>query len=286
MVWDLRFCKIINGKFTFEGKFDELTLAYLDFDNNYIMMYIEPCNLKLNIKMGQTYSYKLSGTEVGKENLELRKETELYEIVRYEKFAISYNLLDQVNLTDDISVKDSLRNIFYENSKERSAKGEKTYKAILPEYSKKSLIEKLVYRQIQQNKKQTGGLVVSIAPDFVRTDTLTNEITKFSDLRNKGYILFDFWANSCGPCIKEISALKEINNKYNKGQLRIVSISCDEYKNNWVRAIGQYKLEDWPQILSLAYSDNRLFNDDISNIYGIEYIPIFILIDRQGKIIT
>lgn len=123
--------RVVDSKFTFEGKLDGLTLAYLDFDNDYIKMFIEPSTMELHIDKDKPYMYELSGTQVDKENKELREETELYEKFKYEKFAVAYSLIDQINSTENASAKDSLKKIFYENSEERSVNGEKTSKVIL-----------------------------------------------------------------------------------------------------------------------------------------------------------
>ena len=60
--------KILNGKFLFEGKIDDLTAAELCFDDPYVVIsariYLEPTTMKLQINKSQPYAYKLSGTKV------------------------------------------------------------------------------------------------------------------------------------------------------------------------------------------------------------------------------
>jgi thiol-disulfide isomerase/thioredoxin len=293
---------------------------YTEID--YIETYIEPCSMKLNIDADHPQAYELSGTQSYMENLELRKETEQYNKFRHQKSAVAYKLADRMYLAKAASEKDSLREILYKYSKEISNNNKKMYRIYidfvskhntyliapallyniacadfvhmdtinslynnLPDHLKTGLMGKLAYRQIQMRERQTGGQVESIAPDFVRVDYF-GDIIKLSDFKNKSYVLLDFWASWCGPCIKEIPTIKDIYSKYNKDRLKIISISTDEDKNSWLGAIEKYNLKDWPQILSIAHSDNRLFDEDISNIYGIEYIPTFILINKQGKIVA
>ncbi|MDR2951496.1 MAG: AhpC/TSA family protein [Prevotella sp.] len=313
--------KVVDGKFTFTGKLDGLTYAYLDFDNDYIQMFIEPSNMELHIDKEQSYMYKLSGTQVDKENQELQEEVISYSKFWLENSTIVSDLFKQLNSTENLRVRDSLMNIIRNHSEKLTlnAKG-KHLKYIdfvsrhtrfqispallfsvarselvssdtilsvynsLPEELKTSLMGKLAYRQIIYQQSKGMASAGDIAPDFTKTDLSGNNI-KLSDFRDKKYVLLDFWASWCGPCVKEIPNLKEIYNKYN-GRLQILSISADENKDDWLQAVEKYQLKEWPQILDLAHSDGRLFDIGISDVYKVEFLPTVFLIDKQGKIIA
>lgn len=313
--------QISDGKFVFEGKIDGLTLAYINFDNSYAEIYIEPCRMKLSFDIDKIYAYELSGTSVDKENSELRKMIEPYDKIGCEKSAIAGGLVDQINSADNSSARDSLINIIRGYSKELSDNNIKRCELILdfvskhntyqiapallysvsrldfmnmdaiksvynsfPEKLKISPMGKLVYRRIQQLENKPGGMVGDPAPDFERENTLEQTI-RLSDSRDKSYVLLDFWASWCGPCIKEIPNLNNIHRKYGD-KLQIISVSTDEDKNSWYQAIEKHDLKNWPQILSTAYSDGRLFNEDVSDMYSVEYLPTFVLIDKEGKVVA
>jgi thiol-disulfide isomerase/thioredoxin len=318
---------IKDGKFMFKGSMNELTAAFLDYENTFVSIYLEPVIMELKLNKNRPWEYELSGTKAELENIVLREKLKLKEEELYKESLIAHDIVEQINLNTEItSVRDSLINLMKISSAKltvikkqmdrirlnyilenktskiapylvytmvkRESVGLDTLKNAydnLSKDTKMTMLGRLALIQIEHTKKLINGKHIiegSIAPDFIRTDILMNNIIKLSDFQNKNYVLLDFWASWCGPCIKEIPTLKEVYRKYKKEQLVIISISADENRNDWHKAIKKYKLEDWPQISGLAYSDGRLFNDDISDIYGIEYIPTFILIDKQGKVVA
>jgi len=314
--------KIINGKFLFRGDIDELTAAELCFDDSNVVisarMYLEPTTMKLRINKNQPYAYQLSGIKVEKENIELRRELEPYEKVNYQNEKFADSIVGQIRLHENNTlVQDSLLNYLRQYLVEQKI-GDKmnkttldfilkhpTYQIVpdllylltksesipidtiksiynsLPEQSKTSLMGKLAYKQIEYvaNKKDTS--VGNIASDFTRKDFLGRTV-KLSEFRDRNYVLLDFWASWCMPCIEGIPKLKDLFSKYSGKGLTIISISLDNDNNSWLNAIHKYQLEIWPQIL--AVKDKNF--DDLSFIYNVQAIPHFILIDKHGKIIA
>jgi peroxiredoxin len=326
--------KIINGKFLFEGKINELTAASLCFTepHNVILsasIYLEPTSMKLRIDKNQPYAYELSGTKVEKENIELRKEMEPHEKIFQKKLEYLNDLLTQIQLNDNNpSIKDSLNNelgqffadqtlgpkmiktrldfisrhnnyriipdLLYWLANEESIPID-TLKSIynsLPEQSKVSLMGELAYKKIEYQelirKKEENALVGSIAPDFTMKDT-SGKTIRLTEYQNKNYVLLDFWASWCGPCIKEIPKIKNLYEKYNKTELKMISISLDTDSNKWLNAINKYKLDQWPQILNVQNENESAFyinKEDLGFLYNVDAIPHFILIDKQGKVMA
>lgn len=317
---------IINGKFRFISNIDELTAAYLRFDNTNVRLYLEPVSMMLELNKNRPWEYKLSGTNVESENIALKEKLKFKEEELHKEMSIAYNTIEQIKLQNgNTSERDSLINFMKNNTAKRIAIGRQmdkirlnyvlehrtsriapdliylvakrcsigidTIKAAykdLPENSKTTLMGKLASKQIEQTEKLINRKNImsgSIAPDFEGIDISGKKI-QLSELYKENYVLLDFWASWCKPCLEEIPKIKKIKKSYANKRLKIISISSDENKEQWESAIGKYELDDWTQILSKADSDNNYFSNDISDIYGVEYIPHYFLIDSQGKVVA
>jgi thiol-disulfide isomerase/thioredoxin len=85
-----------------------------------------------------------------------------------------------------------------------------------------------------------------------------------------------FWASWCSPCIKEIPLLKNIQRKYAGKGLHIVSISIDENKEQWQKALAQEK-PGWQQLMI----SNELMEKTMA-LFGFVTIPLVIFTDSSG----
>ena len=110
------------------------------------------------------------------------------------------------------------------------------------------------------------------APDFIMTDTAGNE-KKLSDFKGQP-IYIDLWATWCGPCIQESPAFKALSQKY--PDILFLQISRDEQRGAWLNYIS-HKNSPLTQYNSV---DLQLVDG-----WQLFYIPRFILIDKEQKII-
>ncbi len=95
------------------------------------------------------------------------------------------------------------------------------------------------------------------------------------------YVLLEFWATWCGPCMKEVPYLKEVYNRFRDKGFEIYSISIDEEadKGKWIQTI-QEKEMGWTNVL-------RTDAKSTTEAYGVQGIPANFLIDcSTGKIIA
>ena len=111
------------------------------------------------------------------------------------------------------------------------------------------------------------------APDFKVKDIKGNSYS-LNKLRGK-FVLIDFWASWCAPCMREMPNIKAISDKYPKDKLEIISVSLDKNQGNFTAALLKAGM-NWTQV----------FNDwEIVNSYAIGIVPQVFLIDRKGIVV-
>jgi peroxiredoxin len=142
------------------------------------------------------------------------------------------------------------------------------------EFSKSKYAQEL-HKRIEVLGKTAIG---SIAPDVVLQDPFGKTIS-LSSLRGKT-VLVDFWASWCRPCREESPNLVKAYNKYKTRGFEVFSVSLDDNRDAWQKAINDDKLL-WTHV-----SDLMKWNSSVVNLYNIESIPFTVLIDADGKIIA
>lgn len=96
-------------------------------------------------------------------------------------------------------------------------------------------------------------------------------------LRGK-VVLIDFWATWCGPCRAAMPHLKRLYADFRARGLELVGVSIDEEREPVVQFVGKERLP-WPII-----HDNAAGADSLATRFGVEAIPLVILVDRNGVI--
>lgn len=112
--------------------------------------------------------------------------------------------------------------------------------------------------------------------DFTVTNAQGTQ--SLSDYVGKGrYVLVDFWASWCGPCLLETPNIVELYEKYHKKGLDILGVAVWDKPEDTQKKIEELGLP-WPQIIDAQ----RIPTD----IYGIQGIPHIILFGPDGTIVA
>ena len=115
------------------------------------------------------------------------------------------------------------------------------------------------------------------APNFTLTDMSDRPYT-LKDFRGK-YLLIDVWGVSCGPCIKELPALKEIKTEFHDANITFVQVNLDGTRDAWIRRIKELNLD------GLQFMAKDGWQSEFRKAYEIDQVPTFVLIDRDGRFI-
>lgn len=119
-----------------------------------------------------------------------------------------------------------------------------------------------------------GQVAAEIALPAVNGDTL-----RLSSLRGK-VVLLDFWASWCGPCRVANRGLSKIYSKFKDKGFEIYSVSLDEKKEDWLKAIKKDKIT-WLQVI-----DPGGWETPTARMWRVEALPTSYLIDRDGRLIA
>ena len=119
--------------------------------------------------------------------------------------------------------------------------------------------------------------VGGIAPNFKAMTPDGKELSLY-DLRGH-IVLLDFWASWCGPCRAENPHVKELYEKYHDAGLEVISVSLDDKKDKWLKAIEQDGLP-WIHV-----SDLQAWGNPLVKMLGIQGIPYLIVLDKDNRIV-
>ena len=123
-------------------------------------------------------------------------------------------------------------------------------------------------------------LALGAAAEEFQAPTLSGDSFRLSDLRGK-IVLLDFWASWCGPCRRDNPTLTNIWREFSGPQFTIVSVSLDEDRSAWAKAIQKDGL-DWPYHVSHL----KGFDDPVALQYGVKSIPTKYLLSEEGTVIA
>lgn len=137
---------------------------------------------------------------------------------------------------------------------------------------------------------QADGANASKAVDFDFVD-FSGRTRKFSEFYGK-YVLLDFWASWCTPCLADIPKLKDLYEKYKTSGFEIVGMDSETIGDEApdpsfatetakrARQIVASRGVTWTQATSVTAVPVAV------KVFGVKSLPTKILLDRNGIIIA
>lgn len=205
---------------------------------------------KVQVSFANPQEYKVQGQEVNEEYNAINKNTLPAFVGKY----IAYPIGEQ---------------LFLVMGEEFGAEqAEQILKQARPEFVQSEQVQAILERlSVRQAEKYVD----------VELDDLKATKVKLSDYVGKSeYLLVDFWASWCPPCIAEIPHIASAYAKYKDKGFHVVSISVDEQESDWKSAIATHNMP-WVQL--------RDVSGNAATTYGVTSIPYTLLLDKEGKIV-
>jgi thiol-disulfide isomerase/thioredoxin len=101
----------------------------------------------------------------------------------------------------------------------------------------------------------------------------------FNSLKSK-YLVIDFWASWCKPCIANIPAMNQMINEYKSDSIQFISVSLDKDLTQWRQSLAKNKFA------GVQLSDPNGFKGLIAIYCKVLWVPKYIIADKNGQIIN
>lgn len=115
------------------------------------------------------------------------------------------------------------------------------------------------------------------APDFKLTD-ITGNFKSLSDYKGQ-FVVINFWATWCSPCIKSIPEKNKLYQEYHNKGIVLINVCVDPEKVKWRELIKENNFQGVHLICSGDWIDL------IQKSYYINTIPHYTLVNKNGEII-
>ena len=151
--------------------------------------------------------------------------------------------------------------------------------------------EELEYNAPEEDSLKQLELVAEGQPvphgEFTAMDE--NKVT-IASFKGK-YVVIDFWATWCAPCLEEAPIFEEMANKYAANNISFITMSVDQDKADWKEFITEKSwignhywlgMNEEDPFFSLVYSEHMIENLPVNLVS----LPKYIILSPTGKILS
>ena len=301
-----------NGRFAFRGKVDAVSSALLANDlrrmqigsSTFTMLWLEPADMAFACPTGDLREFTMTGSRTQDEQAELdrlkaavteemqplaeaaaaaRDEAEREAMMeKMRPLQEKAQAVEQEFMRSHPDSYVSLQLLMYQTSRMDYEEA----RAIYDGFSDRVKACRMAAQVLAEINALQLGVPGTEAYPFETTD-IDGKPFRLADLRGK-VVLLDFWASWCAPCRASNPHLKDLYAEYKDKGFEIVCIADDDSSlDAWHKAIEKDGIGAFRHVLrGLKWKDGKPDKStDISDRYGIHFLPTKILVDKDGMII-
>lgn len=133
--------------------------------------------------------------------------------------------------------------------------------------------------------KQTSNLVQVSKPAIDFTFEVDGKEVKFSEYTKGKIVFLNFWGTWCGPCVREIPAIMEIQKEMAKDVV-VIGIACERRPNDKPKVVQFADKKGLNYLNFMRHSDLEAYYGNIAyNGPRIASVPTTFLIGKDGFIV-
>ncbi len=126
--------------------------------------------------------------------------------------------------------------------------------------------------------QKTNFAPEALNENLIAKDSSQTNLQKILELHKGKTVVIEIWASWCSDCIKAMPKIKELQT--NNPEVDYVFISMDKTYPKWLEGIAKHQLQ----------GDQYWVSDGMKGKFGksidLDWIPRYLIIDKEGKIIT
>lgn len=292
---------IAEGKFTLNGSVENITSAFLNIEGKRggTPIFVENATYTATLNPANPAENKIEGTEnqnLANQFIAISNEVRKGQSALYKEYGTAAQAKDTAKMSEIESQYNKL-------AEDAEAKEEALVKANSDSYIAAYMLASKMggldakeleakYELLGANAKATDQgkkiaeriqklsavEVGQVAPDFT-LNTPEGKPLSMHSIKGKVKVI-DFWASWCGPCRGENPNVVKVYEQYHPKGLEILSVSLDNNKDAWLKAIEDDHLT-WNHV-----SDLKGWGSEAAQLYAVNGIPHLIVLDENNVIVA